>query len=77
LGEHCFECCTDKKGGDVRLDQFQNDKSLAKGTGILDRVQVTLRKQAMPPKKRPPPAATSILASVMIAWSPKHRSREK
>jgi hypothetical protein len=66
LAKHCFECHTDKESGDVRLDQFQDDKSLAKGAAVLDRVQVMLRKQAMPPKKRPQPSADAV--KPVLAW---------
>jgi hypothetical protein len=66
LTKHCFECHTDKKSGDVRLDQFQDDKGLAKGLATLDRVQVMLRKQAMPPKKRAQPGADAV--KPVLAW---------
>jgi hypothetical protein len=66
LAKHCFECHTDKKSGDVRLDQFKDDKSLAEGLAVLDRVHVMLRKQAMPPKKRPQPAAED--SKLVLAW---------
>lgn len=60
LAKHCFECHSDKKSGDVRLDQFKDDLSLARGVATLDRVQIMLRKQAMPPKKRPQPSSSAI-----------------
>ncbi len=66
LAKHCFECHTDKKSGDVRLDQFHDDKSLIKGLAILDRVQIMLRKEAMPPKRRPQPGADAI--KPVLAW---------
>jgi hypothetical protein len=66
LTKHCFECHTDKNSGDVRLDQFQDDKSLAKGLTTLDRVQIMLRKQGMPPKKRPQPGADAV--KPVLAW---------
>jgi len=66
LAKHCFECHTDKKSGDVRLDQFQDDKSLAKGLVTLERVRVVLRKQAMPPKKGPQPEADAVKS--VLAW---------
>ncbi len=66
LAKHCFECHTDKKSGDVRLDRFQDDNSLAKGLATLDRVQAMLRKQAMPPRKRPQPGADEI--KPVLAW---------
>ena len=67
LAKHCLECHSSKKeSGDVRLDQFQDDRSLSKGSATLDRVQVMLRKQAMPPKKRPQPGAEEI--KPVLAW---------
>ncbi len=66
LAKHCLPCHTDKKSGDVRLDQFQDDKSLAKSLALLDRVQVMLRKQAMPPKKRPQPGPDEV--KPVLAW---------
>jgi hypothetical protein len=66
LARHCFECHTDKQSGDVRLDQFQDEKSLVKGLATLERVQGVLRKQAMPPKKRPQPGADAI--KPVVAW---------
>jgi hypothetical protein len=66
LTRHCFECHTDKKSGGVRLDQFQDQQSLTKGFATLDRVQVVLRKQAMPPRKRPQPTADAV--KPVLAW---------
>ncbi len=66
LAKHCLECHADKQSGDVRLDQFQDDKSLAKGFAVLDRMQVMLREQAMPPKKRPQPGADAV--KPVLAW---------
>ena len=66
LTKHCLECHGDKKSGDVRLDQFQDDKSLAKGLATLERVQVVLRKQVMPPRKRPQPGAEA--SAPVLAW---------
>lgn len=66
LSRHCFECHTDKQSGDLRLDQFRDDKSLAKGWATLDRIQVVLRKQAMPPRRRPQPAADAVRP--VLAW---------
>src|SRR4051794_24897849 len=66
LVKHCFECHTDKQNGDVRLDQFRDDKSLAKGSAILDRVQVMLRKQTMPPRKRAQPSAEAMRP--VLSW---------
>jgi hypothetical protein len=66
MAKHCFECHTDKKSGDVRLDQFQDEPSLARGAATLDRVQAMLRKQAMPPRKKPQPGAEAI--KPVLAW---------
>lgn len=66
LTKNCFECHTDKKSGDVRLDQFQDEKSFAKELATLERVQAVLRKSAMPPKKRPQPGVDEI--KPVLAW---------
>jgi hypothetical protein len=66
LAKHCFECHTEKKSGDVRLDQFKGDKSLDQGLATLDRVQAMLRKRAMPPQKRPQPGAEEL--KPVLAW---------
>ncbi len=66
LAKHCYECHTDKQSGDVRLDQFHDDRSVVKGLATLDRVQVMLRKQAMPPRKRPQPDADAV--RLVLAW---------
>src|SRR5262245_22045986 len=66
LARHCFECHTEKKSGDVRLDQFRDDQSIGQGFATLDRVKAMLRKRAMPPKKRPQPGADEI--KPVLAW---------
>jgi len=66
LTKHCFSCHTDKKLGDVRLDQFRDDQGLVKGFATLERVQVVLRKQAMPPRQRPQPGAEAT--KPVLAW---------
>ena len=38
LSKYCFECHTDKARGDVRLDQFTDDKALAKGSTTVEKV---------------------------------------
>jgi hypothetical protein len=73
LAKHCFECHTDKKSGDVRLDQFQDDPSLARGWATLDRVQIMLRKQAMPPQKRPQPGTDAL--KPVLTWLEKFSER--
>jgi hypothetical protein len=66
FAKHCFECHTDKRSGDVRLDRITDDKDLVKSAALLERVQVMLRKQAMPPKKRPQPASDAV--KPVLAW---------
>lgn len=66
LQKHCFECHTDKKRGDVRLDQFRDDASLARGAAVLDQVQDMLRQKAMPPEKKPQPGAAVV--QPVLAW---------
>jgi len=66
LAKHCFDCHADKKSGGIRLDQFADDKSIVKSLATLERVHVMLRKQAMPPKKRPQPSATEL--KPVLAW---------
>jgi hypothetical protein len=66
LVRHCFECHAEKQSGDVRLDQFQDEQSLVKGAATLERVQVVLRKQLMPPRKRPQPGAEA--SKPVLAW---------
>ena len=66
LTKHCFECHTEKRSGDVRLDQFHDEKSLIQAASLLERVQEMLRKRAMPPKKRPQPATETL--TPVLAW---------
>jgi mono/diheme cytochrome c family protein len=66
LAQHCFSCHGDKQSGDVRLDQLRDENELAKGSAILERVQVMLRKRAMPPKKRPQPSPNAV--KPVLAW---------
>jgi len=51
FAKHCFDCHTDKKRGDVRLDHF-DEKALARRSPTLEKVLDMLGKHAMPPKKR-------------------------
>src|SRR5205085_2232759 len=66
FAKYCLECHTDKKSGDVRLDGFRNESTLAKGVATLDRAAGMLRKKAMPPKKRPQPDAGEAVK--VLAW---------
>src|SRR5262245_11949635 len=51
LAKHCFDCHTEKPRGDVRLDQFSDEKTLARSLPTLEKVLDVLDKHAMPPKK--------------------------
>jgi hypothetical protein len=73
LSKHCLDCHSEKKSGGVRLDQFPDDKSLAKGLATLEQVQAVLRKQAMPPKKRPQPDSGTV--KLVLAWLEKFSER--
>src|SRR5579871_3247450 len=66
LAEHCSVCHGEKRSGDVRLDQFQDEMSLVKESATLDRVQAMLRKHAMPPMKRPQPSPEAV--QPVLAW---------
>src|SRR5579871_6693764 len=66
FAKHCFACHADKESGDVRLDQFSDESSLAKGLPTLARSLEMLHKHAMPPKKRPRPRDDEI--EPVIAW---------
>jgi hypothetical protein len=66
FAKHCYECHTEKKRGDVRLDQFQDERALAKGLPALSKVGEVLRQHVMPPKKRPRPKAGEI--EPVLAW---------
>ncbi len=67
LAKHCFACHTDKKRGGVRLDQFQDERALAKGTPTIEKMEDVLRNRAMPPKKRPQPKDGEI--EPVLAWA--------
>jgi hypothetical protein len=66
LAKHCFACHTDKKRGGVRLDQFQDERALAKGAPTIEKMEDVLRNHAMPPKKRPQPKDAEI--EPVFAW---------
>src|SRR5688572_401694 len=50
LAKHCFDCHTDKPRGDVRLDQFTDEKTLRERLPTLEKVLDVLDAHAMPPK---------------------------
>src|SRR5437899_404610 len=60
LARHCLECHGAKRSGDVRLDTFHDETALARGVPILDQALAMLRKQAMPPKRRPQPGGDEV-----------------
>jgi mono/diheme cytochrome c family protein len=66
FAKHCFACHTDKKRGDVRLDQFQDEQALVKGVPTLEKALVMLRKKAMPPNNRPQPREDEV--KPVLAW---------
>ncbi len=66
LAKHCCECHAEKKSGGVRLDRFTDAVALAKGLPTIEKALEMLRKQAMPPKKRPRPRDDEIAPAV--AW---------
>jgi mono/diheme cytochrome c family protein len=66
LVKHCLACHADKKRGDIRLDQFPDEKALAKWVPILEKVVDALRQRAMPPAKRPQPRDDEI--KPVLAW---------
>jgi hypothetical protein len=66
LARHCFECHTDKQSGDVRLDQFADEKALAKRLPTVERVLDVLGRHAMPPRKRTRPTADEL--KPVLAW---------
>lgn len=66
FAKHCLECHADKNSGEVRLDQFKDGAALAEGLPTLEKALAMLRKHAMPPKKRPPPAAAEV--TPILAW---------
>jgi hypothetical protein len=66
FAKHCFACHTEKESGDIRLDQFADESSLAKGLPTLAKSLEMLHKHAMPPKKRPRPRDDEI--EPVIVW---------
>src|SRR5436190_2088126 len=66
LAKHCFECHADKKSSGVRLDLFQDAGALAKGLPTIEKALEALRKQAMPPKKRPRPKEDEV--APVLSW---------
>jgi hypothetical protein len=66
LTKHCLDCHADKKRGGVRLDQFHDERSLAKGVPTFEKMTEVLRTHAMPPKKRPQPKDREI--EPVLGW---------
>jgi hypothetical protein len=66
LAKHCYECHTEKKRGEVRLDVFPDASALAKSLPTIEKARDMLREHAMPPKKRPQPREDEI--KPVLAW---------
>lgn len=66
LVKHCFECHTDKQSGDVRLDQFADEKALAQRLPTVEKVLDVLGRHAMPPRKRARPGGDEL--GPVLAW---------
>ena len=66
LVKHCLACHADKKRGDVRLDQFPNEKALMNASPIVEKVVDVLRQGIMPPAKRPRPSNDEI--EPVLTW---------
>lgn len=56
FARHCLECHADKKSGGVRLDQFPDEKALAKALPTIEKAVEVIQKHRMPPRKRPQPS---------------------
>ncbi len=66
FAKHCFACHTDKKRGEVRLDLFQNEKTLAEGLPTIEKALDALRQHVMPPRGRPQPSRAEL--KPVLAW---------
>jgi hypothetical protein len=66
LAKHCFECHADKESGDVRLDQFADEKALAQRLPTVEKVLDVLGRHAMPPNKRTQPGDGEL--KPVLAW---------
>ena len=66
FAKHCFACHTDKKRGDVRLDQFPDEKALVKGLPTIEKALGVLRQRTMPPMNRPQPGTEETRQ--VVAW---------
>jgi hypothetical protein len=66
LAKHCFECHTDKQSGDVRLDQFADEKALAQRLPTVEKMLDILGRHAMPPKKRAQPGTDEL--KPVLTW---------
>ena len=66
FAKHCLQCHAEKKRGGVRLDLFQDERSLVKGLATLSKIEDVLRQHVMPPKKRPQPKEDEVLP--VLAW---------
>jgi len=67
LAEHCYECHDDKDTeGNVRLDIFKDEASLAKGMPTIEKAIKMLTARKMPPKEEPRPTEDDY--GKTIAW---------
>jgi hypothetical protein len=67
FAKHCYLCHNDKKAsGEVRLDRLTDEAALLKEAVIVEKVLGMLRKRAMPPQKRPQPAADEL--KPVLSW---------
>jgi hypothetical protein len=71
LAAHCYECHgPNDTEGDVRLDTFKDDASLAKGVPTLAKAIQMLSTRKMPPKDEPRPTEDEY--NLVVAWMKKY-----
>ena len=71
LAAHCYECHgPDDTEGDVRLDTFKDDASLAKGIPTFEKAIKMLSTRKMPPKDEPRPTEDEY--NSVVAWMNKY-----
>ena len=67
LASHCYACHgPNDEEGDVRLDSFHDDASLAKGIPTLEKALKMLNSRKMPPKDEPRPSEAEY--TPVVAW---------
>ncbi len=71
LAAHCYECHgPDDTEGDVRLDTFHDDASLAKGVPTIAKAMEMLNTRKMPPKEEKRPTEDEY--HTVVAWMDKY-----